>query len=189
MHSLSVTITVATLAFIGTMLDDFFAFAAQLVLTPREMHKRVGAAQVLGVMSLVLISAVVGSVLLSVPLRWIGVLALAPWALAFHAWQHRSDPTRQKYRRSSLTTFAVTLALGGDNLAVWIPLLRANNAFREVLTIALFALWEGVFLTAARLLVNRPRVIEWGIKFSRSLVPVVYLGLGFLILAECGTFA
>jgi cadmium resistance protein CadD (predicted permease) len=171
------------------MLDDFFAFAAQLVLTPPERHKRIGAAQVLGVMSLVLLSTIVGSVLLGVPLRWIGILALAPWALALHAWQHRNDPARQQYRRGALTTFAVTLALGGDNLAVWIPLLRANDTLREVLTIALFALWEMVFLIAARSLVNRPRVIEWGTKFSRSLMPVVYVGLGVLVLIECGTFA
>ncbi|MHB1252496.1 MAG: cadmium resistance transporter, partial [Acidimicrobiales bacterium] len=148
MHSLSVTITVATLAFIGTMLDDFFAFTAQLVLTPLELRRRISTAQVLGVVSLILLAAIVGSVLLSVPLRWIGILALAPWALALHAWRHRADPAREQYRRGSLTTFTITLALGGDNLAVWIPLLRANNTPREVLSIALFALWETVFLVA-----------------------------------------
>ncbi|MBW4077857.1 MAG: hypothetical protein HIU84_04965 [Acidobacteria bacterium] len=189
MHSLSVTITVATLAFIGTMLDDFFAFAAQLVLTPRELHKRVNTAQVLGVVSLILLSAIVGSVLLSVPLRWIGILALAPWALALHAWRHREDPTRQQYRRGALTTFAITLALGGDNLAVWIPLLRANNTSREVLTIATFALWEMVFLFAARSLTGHLRVVEWGARLSRSLVPIIYVGLGVLILLECGTLS
>lgn len=189
MHALSVTITIATLAFIGTMLDDFFAFAAQLVLTPRERYKRVSTAQVLGVASLILLSVSVGAALLDVPLRWIGILALAPWALAVHAWRHRDDPERQQYRRGALTTFAITLALGGDNLAVWIPLLRANNTSREVLSIALFALWEAVFLVAARSLVSHPRVIEWGVRLNRTLVPIIYFALGALILLECGTFS
>jgi len=188
-HSLSVTIAVGTLAFIGTMFDNFFAFAAQLALTPREHYKKVSTAQVLGVMSLILIGAIVGSVLLSVPTRWIGVLALAPWALAVHGWQHRGDPVRDQYRRGAITTFTITLALGGDNLAVWIPLLRANGAAREVLTIALFALWEAVFILSAQSLAGHPRVISWGSRYGRSLMPIVYLGLGILVLLECGTFA
>lgn len=171
------------------MFDNFFAFAAQLALTPRERYRRVSSAQALGVASLVLLAAIVGSVLLSVPTRWIGVLALAPWALAVHGWQHRGDPTRDQYRRGALTTFTITLALGGDNLAVWIPLLRANGSSREVLTVALFALWEAVFILAAKSLASHPRVVAWGTRYGRSLIPIVYLGLGILILLECGTFS
>lgn len=189
MHSLSVIITVATLAFIGTMFDNFFAFAAQLALTPIEHFKKVTIAQALGVGTLILLSAVASSVLFSVPTRWVGVLAVAPWALAAYGWRHRNDQARAHYRRGAATTYLITLALGGDNIAVWVPLLRANGSEREVLTLALFAIWEAVFLVSARSLAVHPRVIAWGSRYSRILVPIVYVGLGILILIECGTLS
>ncbi len=189
MHSLYAVIVVATLAFVGTMLDNFFAFAAQLALTRRDRFKRVSAAQALGVATLVVLAAGVGTLLEQVPTRWIGLLCIAPWALAIHGWRSRAAPVHEQYRRGALTTLTLCLALGGDNLAVWIPLLRANGSLHEVLTIAVFALWEAVFIFAAQSIASHPRVISWGTRYGRTLIPWIYLGLGVLILIECGTFS
>ena len=188
MHSFTGVIVVATLAFIGTMSDNFFAFAAQLSLTRRDRFARVSVAHALAVLTLVGLAAGVGAVLVVIPTRWIGVLCLGPWALAVHAWRHRGEPAREQYRRGALTTFTLCLALGGDNLAVWIPLLRANGSLHEVLTIIIFVIWETVFLLWARAIASHPRFIAWGTRFGPSFIPWVYLLLGVLILIECGTF-
>jgi cadmium resistance protein CadD (predicted permease) len=187
-QSLYGVIVVATFAFIGTMFDNFFAFAAQLALTERVRFKRVSIAQALGVATLVALAAGVGTLLEAIPTRWIGLLCIAPWALALHGWRHRTLPAHEQYRRGALTTFTLCLALGGDNLAVWIPLLRANETLHELLTIGVFALWEVGFLLCARAIASHPRVISWGTRYGRSIIPWVYLGLGVLILIECKTF-
>lgn len=188
MHSILAVIIVASLAFLGTMCDNYFAFAAQLLVTERARYPRVSWAQALGIATLLVIAAGVNSLLTSIPTRWIGLLAVVPWALAAHAWRHRDQPDRQQFRRGAVTTFAITIALGGDNLAVWIPLLRANGAFHALITIFIFAAWEILFILSAQALVKHPRVVTWGTEHAKDFIPWIYLGLGVLILVECGTF-
>jgi cadmium resistance protein CadD (predicted permease) len=178
---------VAALAYLGTMVDNYFAFAAQLVVTPTARHRRVAWAQVLGVGALVGIAAAVGSALAAVPLRLVGVLALAPWALALHAWRRRDEPPHEQFRRGATTTFLTTLALGGDNVAVWIPLLRATGVEGALAMLATFAILEFAFVTSAHILASRPGVVAWGTRHAPRLVPFVYGALGVLILIECHT--
>lgn len=187
MHSLAGTVVVATLSYLGTMFDNFFAFAAQLVVTEPQRHRRVGWSQVTGVATLIIIAASIGSALSTVPLRVVGLLCIAPWALAVRAWRHRSQTTTQQFRRGALATFAITLMLGGDNIAVWIPLLRASGGWHAFVTIVTFALWESIFVRSAQALAAHPRVIGWGNDHTAQVIPWVYVGLGFLILLDCGT--
>ena len=128
-----------------------------------------------------------GSILEPVPTPWIGLLALAPWALGLYAWRHRGDPVEEHFKRGAITTFLVTIALGGDNLAVWIPLVRAQIASHVVVTVLTFALCELLFVALARVLTGHPTVVVWGERHAHRIIPWVYAALGFLILIECGT--
>lgn len=187
MQSILVVIVVSSLAFVGTMFDNFFAFAAQLIVTDHEKYRRVSWAQGLGVLLLVALAGGIGALLAPVPLRWIGLLCIAPFSFALYAWRHRHTP-REQHKRGSLTTLLVTVALGGDNIAVWIPLLRANGVAKAIVTVAIFALWEAIFLTSAQRLAKHPKVVTWGRAHAPNMVPVVYFLLGVLILLECRTF-
>lgn len=189
MHSLVTVVVVASLAFIGTMFDNFFAFAAQLIVTKRENYPRVAWAQALGVLTLLVIAAGVGSLLAPIPTRWIGLLCVAPWALAWYSFQHRHDPAKEQFRRGAITTFTLTLALGGDNLAVWIPLLRANGVAKALVTAAVFAAFEVLFVVTAQSLASHPSVVQWGRKHGPTFIPWVYVALGALVLYECGTLS
>lgn len=187
MHAVVITVAVALGAFVGTMLDNFVAFSAQLALTEPRRHERAMTAQVIGVLSLIVIAGGVGTALGEIPLRWIGLLALAPLALAYHAWRTRSHPARN-VKRGAITTFVVTIALGGDNLAVWIPLFRADGLHRALLTGGIFVLSDVALVSLARLLVNRPRVIEWAAKTSPIATPILYVILAVVILWQCHVF-
>ena len=187
MHTILSVIVVAVLAFLGTMFDNLFAFSAQLIVTDEKRVRRVIYAQALGVATLLVLAGGIGSLLTPIPLPWVGLLCLAPWALAWHAWRHRTKEPGEVYRRGALTTFVMTLALGGDNLAVWIPLLRANGFFYGFVTVAVFAIMEFLFLVTARAVTAHPRVVAWGTKHVPSFLPWLYFGLGVLILIECGS--
>ena len=187
MHWLARVALIASLAYVGTMFDNFFAFAAQLVVTERRRYRRVSWAQVAGVVALLIISAAVGSALTAIPLRWVGLACVAPWGLAWYAWRHRRDERATHLRRGALTTFLVTLTLGGDNLAVWIPLVRASGVDGGLIGVSVVALWEMAFLWSAQRLAGHPRVVTWGERHAPEFVPWVYLALGVLILVECGT--
>jgi cadmium resistance protein CadD (predicted permease) len=185
-HTILGVVVVATLAFIGTMVDNFFAFGAQLIVTERTRFRRVSWAQALGVTTMTALAGGLGSLLAPIPVHWIGVLAIAPLWFAWHTWHRRGAP-REQFRRGVLTTFVMTFALGGDNLAVWIPLLRANGVAHSMVTIATFALWEAAFLVGAQRLATHPRVVHWGNQHAASFMPYVYVLLGLLILVECHT--
>jgi cadmium resistance protein CadD (predicted permease) len=187
MHTVVITIAVALGAFMGTMLDNFAAFSAQLALTEPRRHERAMTAQVLGVLTLIIISAGVGSALAEIPLHWIGLLALAPLALAFHAWKNRHQPART-VKRGAITTFLVTIALGGDNLAVWIPLIRADGLHRAVLTAGIFLLSDVALVALARFIVNRPRVIDLSAKIAPRATPLLYVALSVVIVWQCHVF-
>lgn len=187
MHSILSVVIVAALAFIGTMFDNFFAFAAQLLVTEERRIRRVSVAQALGVATLVVLSGGLGSLLTPIPLPWVGLLCLAPWALGFYAWRNRDRAPSETFRRGAITTFAMTLALGGDNLAVWIPLLRANGVVHAFVSVIVFAALEFLYLVSARALTSRPSVVAWGTTHARRFIPWIYFGLGVLILIECGS--
>ncbi|HUY16539.1 MAG TPA: cadmium resistance transporter [Acidimicrobiales bacterium] len=186
MHTILGVVVVAMLAFVGTMIDNFFAFAAQLLVTTPDRHRRVSWAQALGVGSMVALAGGLGSLLTPIPVRWIGALAVAPFWFAWHTWRTRAA-LRQQFRRGALTTFVMTFALGGDNLAVWIPLLRANGFTHALVTIATFAILEVVFLLSAQRLAAHPRVVAWGNEHAATFMPFVYALLGVLVLFECHT--
>jgi cadmium resistance protein CadD (predicted permease) len=182
-----VVVVVSSLAFVATMFDNFFAFAAQLIVTDHERFRRVAWAQGVAVFVLVALAAGVGTLLAVVPVRWVGLLCVAPFSFAIYAWRHREQP-REQFKRGSITTFVMTLILGGDNIAVWIPLLRANGLERAVVTIIVFACWEAIFLFSAQRLAKHPRVVTWGRAHAPHALPFVYFLLGVLILVECHTF-
>jgi cadmium resistance protein CadD (predicted permease) len=185
-HTILGVVVVATLAFVGTMFDNFFAFAAQLVVTEPTRFRRVSMAQALAMALLLAVAAAMGAILAPIPVRWIGVLCVAPFAFALHAWRHRDTP-REQYRRGGLTTFAITLALGGDNLAVWIPLLRANSLAHGLIVAGIFVILDVLFLLSAQRLALHPRVVGWGRAHAPAVIPFVYVALGVLILWECHT--
>jgi cadmium resistance protein CadD (predicted permease) len=182
-----VVIVVSSLAFVGTMFDNFLAFAAQLIVTDHAKFRRVAWAQGIAVGALVALAGGIGALLAPVPLRWVGLLCVAPFSFAIYAWRHREQP-REQFKRGSFTTFAVTLALGGDNIAVWIPLLRANGVARAVVTVAVFACWEAAFLLSAQRLAKHPKVVGWGRTHAPQVLPFIYFLLGVLVLVECRTF-
>jgi cadmium resistance protein CadD (predicted permease) len=183
-HTIAGVVVLASLAYVGTMVDNYFAFSAQLIVTEPARYRRVSWSQAVAVLILVVLAASVGEVLSAVPLRWIGLLCVAPFAFALHAWRHRRSPHEQ-FRRGAITTFLVTLAIGGDNVAVWIPLFRSSGLRHLFVAVAVFVVWELIFLTSARRLATHPRVVTWGRARMPALMPFVYVLLGVLILIEC----
>jgi cadmium resistance protein CadD (predicted permease) len=186
-HSIVSVVIVAILAYVGTMFDNYFAFAAQLLVTDPARFRRVSWAQATGVGVLILLAGGIGSLLTPIPLPWIGLLCLAPWALGVHAWRTRGKVASETYRRGAVTTFIMTVALGGDNLAVWIPLLRANGVLHAVVSVSVFAALEFLFIVSARAITSRPKFVTWGATYAPRALSWVYFALGVLILIECGS--
>jgi hypothetical protein len=89
-HTILGVVLVASFAFVGTMFDNYFAFAAQLVVTEPTRYRRVGWAHALAIAAIIVLASGVASLLAPLPLRWIGLLCVAPFGFALHWWRHRA---------------------------------------------------------------------------------------------------
>ena len=187
MHGVGVTVLVAVVAFVGTMTDNFIAFSAQMALTEPARRRRAHVGQFVALLAVVAGAALIGASLGDVPLRWVGVLALVPLALAVNRWRHpRRGP--RKTRRGSIATFLLTVAFGGDNFAVWIPLFRAGGLRNGAVTATVFLLADVVFLVLAGAVADRARVAAFTQRRGPALVPILYVALAVVVAWECRWF-
>lgn len=175
----------------------------------RQSPWQVVAGQYFGFALLVATSLIgfVGGQLL--PLPWIGTLGLLPISLGVSqiidilgdsddadspsAPPEPSMPSWWLQRNLPLAQMAavagVTVANGGDNIGLYLPLFARCSGPELVVTLAVFALMVGLWCAAAWLLLQTPAVADMVQRLAQPIVPFVLIGLGLLILLDSHTLA
>jgi cadmium resistance protein CadD (predicted permease) len=85
-----------------------------------------------------------------------------------------------------LTVAAVTLANGGDNIGVYVPVFATTDTSGLVTYCVVFLVMVGVWCAAGHFLATRPLVARALSRWGHHLLPVVLIGLGLVILLEGG---
>lgn len=83
----------------------------------------------------------------------------------------------------------LTLANGGDNLGLYMPLFAHANTVELTTMLVVFFLLVGVWCVVAWRLVGSPGVAERISRYGRRLVPLVLIGLGVVILLDSHIFS
>jgi cadmium resistance protein CadD (predicted permease) len=133
---------------------------------------------------------------LIMPRAFIGLLGLVPITMGLKsAWELLSDDasepgsnrTSPARRTNIAAVVAVTVANGGDNVSVYIPLFAMRSAPDIALMGVVFAVMTALWLSLAYWL-TRHRMIGAPVRrYTRLLMPFVYVTLGVLILYQAGT--
>ena len=174
---------------------------------PLDRAHRIAAGQVLGFVAIVCIAAAAAALLFEFSTAAVGLLGFVPLAIGVRGLiglldrpggaDERAGPPRWRQRRPasdravgrSLTAAAlVTLAAGGDNLAVYIPLFRVSGATRLGVIAVVFALGEVVVTTVVLAGGRHPRARAVMDRFGAVGVPVLLCGVGVLVLVTARTF-
>jgi cadmium resistance protein CadD (predicted permease) len=184
-RDVAVTVVVAAAAFYGTMIDNAIALVAHLALGEARHHTRACIGQFVGVLCVIVVAIGVAVALQPISTRWIGVLAVLPLALAGHAWIHRHDKNRT-LGKGAIASFVTTVAIGGDNVAVWIPLLRVLGVARGALAVGVFVVGDLTLIFGARAIATHPRVITVSTSIAPRATPVLFVALAVLVLWQCG---
>jgi cadmium resistance protein CadD (predicted permease) len=193
---------IAIVAFASTNVDDLFLLAS-LFVDEDFRTIPVVAGQFLGMSFLVAFSILAALFAISIQGDWIYWLGLAPLLLGIgrlrdlfkgSAKPDSSDRNgsdfigkeqlRSRWARSEIALVALlTIANGGDNLSVYIPLFsihRTSIPFFVVIFGVMTAVWclLGYYLTNHSLFGNRLR------RYGRFIIPFILIGMGLNVLSH-----
>lgn len=180
MMDLLTPIGVAVAVFAATNVDDLFLLAAFFA-DPSLRTRSVVEGQFLGIGVLVAISAAAASVALTVPEGYPALLGIVPLTLGLRSLvalrrkdggdgeQPDSAEVARRGARSQVATVAgVTIANGGDNLGVYIPLFAREPGHILVHT-SVFAVMTAIWcFVGFRLIQNRVVGLGGQVKSGQS---------------------
>jgi len=188
-------IITSTLAFASTNIDDFFI----LVLffgSKRFKTSHIFLGQYVGIFALVLISFAFSFVSQVVDQRIIGLLGIFPMYLGIkqalsmwgksHAREQENSP---QIRGGILAIGGTTIANGGDNIGVYVPLLSAQSAMEKFQFMVVFGVMVFAWCALARYTARHPaleRILE---KAGHLIMPIILFLLGWIILIGSGTIS
>jgi cadmium resistance protein CadD (predicted permease) len=193
MDSFAALIGLAVVAFASTNIDDAFVLVGFFADKNFRAHDVV-IGQYAAICALYIISVIAAVISLIIPPAYIGLLGLAPILIGikklYHLW--RSPQTEEPVADTGgngrgLAVAAVTLANGGDNIAVYTALLATRRGFEVPVVGVVFAVMTALWCLAAHWLVNHKAL---GVPIraqAHRIVPFVLIGLGILILIRSGT--
>lgn len=84
---------------------------------------------------------------------------------------------------------AVTIANGGDNISIYIPLFAGQNVASLGVILTVFFLMVGVWCTVAYWLSQHTTIAYFLSRYGKIIVPFILIGLGLFIMYERGTFS
>jgi cadmium resistance protein CadD (predicted permease) len=188
----------AVAAFVSTNLDDLLLLASLFVdagFSPRSII----VGQLVGMAVLVAASAAAALAAVMVPAGWLALLGFAPLLLGLHRfWKLWRDqlpkpgereffgPEQlrwQSHPSAVWATMMLTIANGGDNVSVYIPLFATQRAFIGVYLL-IFACLTGVWCLLGYYLTHHPVFRQRLKKYGRILVPFILVGIGLKVLGR-----
>jgi cadmium resistance protein CadD (predicted permease) len=190
-----VTVAVGVAVFAATNVDDLLVLVAFLA-DPAYRTRHVVVGQVAGIGLLVAVSAACALLALVVPDEWIGLTGLAAlglglsalWRLVRGGQEEGAPPAPAPSRTQALAVGVVTVANGGDNVAVYTPLFATSSGADVALLAAVFLAMTALAIAGARALVRHPALGGVIRRGGRVALPLVLIGLGVLIPLEAGSW-
>ena len=194
------TIISAIGVYISTSIDYLIALIilfAQLSQNKQKWH--IYAGQYLGTGLLVGVSLVAAYVVNFVPEPWmVGLLGLIPiylgirFAIVGEGEEEEEEETIERLEQSKAnqlfwTVTLLTIASGGDNLGIYIPYFASLDWAQTLVALLVFAIGVIIFCELSQVLSSIPLISETIEKYTRIIVPLVFIPLGLYIMYESGT--
>ena len=188
----------AAVLFAVTNADDI------LVLTVLNASSRAGgsprrwqiwAGQYTGFALLVAVSVAAAAGLALVPVQWLWLLGLLPLGLGLGKLAAAIRARRSgRYVSPAVATgltgvIGLTVANGGDNIAVYTPVFRTSGVTESAIIIAVFMAGVALYCLASSGFAGWSAVTQAMQRWGQWAVPAVFIGLGFYIFYKTGALA
>jgi len=195
------TLVASLIAFVVTNLDDIFILI--LFFSDRKLKSRnIITGQFLGISTLILLSFLGSFIGLIIDIKYVGLLGVIPIYIGIKSFVTLWNPGRSEeevsidfdsddsgsHLRQALAVASVTIANGGDNISIYIPLYAAFTNSGKVTMTIVFLLMTAVWCFIASRLSNHP-IIKMSLeKYGHIVTPFVFILLGIYIMYESKTF-
>ena len=181
---------VALLLFFSTNIDDVFILLA--FFSDRNFKtKEVIAGQYVGILVLTLGSILLSLFLKTIPGGYAGLLGLIPLGLGIKQLISKEQQDTDEVSASSadgygrvLSVAAVTIANGGDNVGVYVPLFATKTMATLTFYLAVFVILTAAWCGFALYLIHHRSIGAHLRRFAPPILPWVFIGLGVYILWE-----
>jgi cadmium resistance protein CadD (predicted permease) len=104
-------------------------------------------------------------------------------------WRWRPHTEQRAVGRSVTAAALVTIAAGGDNLAVYIPLFRVGGAANVGAIVAVFVVGEALVTWVILAGGRHPKARGAMVRMGHVAVPILLCCVGVLVLVQAGTFS
>jgi len=194
------TIFTALAAYIATAVD-YFLIMLIFFSAEKTKNRKVGfvIGHYLGMFILYAISLGAAYGVGFIPKQWIiGLLGFVPIALGLKVlFQKEADEDvkteilkrTQKINGLILGVILLTIATGGDDLGVFIPLFSSYSTMEIIITLSSFVIFIGLLCLISHRLAKFRIVGEKIEKYEKLIVPIVFIGIGIMVLWENGTIS
>jgi cadmium resistance transport/sequestration family protein len=199
------TVIAAMTAFAATNIDDIVILMllfSQVNESSRPRHIVVGQYLGFAVLLLACLPGFFGGMVISKP--WIGLLGFVPIAIGISHLRDKAanEADIQTINQSSpklapLTRLlhpqvfqvaAITVANGGDNIGIYVPLFASSDLISLGIILIVFAVLIGVWCAVAYQLTRHQAIAPILTRYAKRIVPFVLIGLGLYILLENGSY-
>lgn len=174
--------------FISTNLDDLFLLIA-LGTHRAYRFKHIVMGQIVGMALIIFASALGAWITFSVPPYFLRLLGLAPLVIGikklFQSKESEEDQVLENQTRGYrkvISVTLVTLANGGDNLGVYLPLFSSRSHWEIIFFALAFLSLTLLWCVLSYFLVKHPTLQKPIRTYGHVLLPWVLIGLGLLIL-------
>ncbi len=198
MYDIVYELWVAVVLFAGTNVDDIFVLLA-FFSDKRFKTNTIIFGQYLGIISLAGASVAIAVGAQNIPRSYIGFLGLIPILLGVKKlWEvcrshtnvnddDRHSPISLHHSAKILIVTGVTVANGGDNLGIYIPIFATKPLWALGLYFISFLVLTGIWCWLALYLIRHQHTGKIIKSVSPYIVPWIFLCLGTLILFESGS--
>ena len=173
--------------FVATNIDDIFLLLT-LFADPRLRGRQIVTGQLLG-MTLLIVASVAGSALaVALASKHVGLLGLAPLGIGIaQIVRRRDEPDGEapnlRGAGKILAVTSITVANGGDNLAIYVPVYANHSRTDQLVLSATFLILTGVWCGLGHALVHHPKLGAPIRRYAAPATPYVLVALGLYILS------
>lgn len=192
-----IILTISVSAFIATNFDDLFLLVAFFG-SKTFQNTSVVFGQYIGFSILIIVSIMASFVNLILPSDLISLLGFLPILIGIKNLVEITNNRKNNLKKSetfdeekqgqypALKVALVTLANGGDNLGVYIPLMASVNTEDVLIITLVFLIFTGIWCLLSYKLVYNRVIGQKILNYGHLILPFVLIGIGTIILFRGG---